>query len=61
VILVEHGSAAEGYGESPATFFDLCVELELRVFNFDGQDPYTRDGFIAAVGPEGYFNFLLRP
>ncbi|MDQ8046740.1 MAG: FkbM family methyltransferase [Solirubrobacteraceae bacterium] len=61
VILVEHGSAAEGYGESPATFFDLCAELELRIFDFDGRDPYTRQGFIDAVGPEGYFNFLLRP
>ncbi len=61
IILVEHGSAAEGYGESPATFYDLCTELGLRVFNFDGDDPYTRAGFIAAVGPEGYFNFILRP
>lgn len=61
VVLVEHGTAAAGYGESPATFFDLCVELGLRVFNFDGDDPYDRDGFVAAVGPEGFFNFLLRP
>ncbi|MEH3053495.1 MAG: FkbM family methyltransferase [Patulibacter minatonensis] len=61
VIVVEHGSAAEGYGESPATFFDLCTELDLRIFNFDGDAPYTRDAFIAAVGPEGHFNFLLRP
>lgn len=60
VILVEHGSAALGYGESPATFFDLCTELGLRIFNFDGHDPYTREGFIAAVGPDHYFNFLLR-
>lgn len=61
VVIVEHGSAAEGYGESPATFFDLATELGLRVFNFDGHDPYDRQGFIDAVGPDGYFNFLLRP
>ncbi|MBO9533190.1 MAG: FkbM family methyltransferase [Solirubrobacteraceae bacterium] len=61
VIVVEHGSAAEGYGESPGTFFDLAESLRLRIFNFDGDPAYSRQQFIDAVGPEGYFNFLLRP
>ena len=61
VIVVEHGSAAEGYGETPGTFFDLIEELGLRVFNFDGEASYTRGAFINAVGPNHYFNFLLRP
>lgn len=61
VIAVEHGTAAEGYGESPATFFDLATDLGLRIFNFDGEAHYTRGAFIDAVSPNGYFNFLLRP
>lgn len=61
VILIEHGSAAAGYGESPATFFDCVTDLGLRVFNFDGDAPYQRGAFINAVGPNHYFNFLLRP
>lgn len=61
VIVIEHGSAAEGYGESPATFFDLVTELGLRIFNFDGDPAYTRGQFVAAVRPDGWFNFLLRP
>lgn len=61
VILVEHGTAAEGYGESPDTLFDLTEDLGLRIFDFDGYGPYSRAGFNAAVSPEGYFNFLLRP
>ncbi|MBJ7470895.1 MAG: FkbM family methyltransferase [Solirubrobacteraceae bacterium] len=61
LILIEHGSAASGYGESPATFFDCVTELGLRVFNFDGDAPYQRGAFINAVGPNHYFNFLLRP
>jgi FkbM family methyltransferase len=61
VIVVEHGTAADGYGESPATFFDLATELNLRIFNFDGEPAYSRGAFINAVRPDGYFNFLLRP
>jgi len=61
VILVEHGTAAEGYGESPATFFDLAEELQLRIFDFDGNGPYDREHFVKSVRPDGYFNFLLRP
>lgn len=60
-ILVEHGSAAVGYGESPATFYDCVTDLGLRIFNFDGEPPYQRGAFINAVGPNRYFNFLLRP
>ncbi len=61
VIVVEHGTAAEGYGESPASFFDLATELGLRIFNFDGEPAYTRGAFIEGVRPDGHFNFLLRP
>lgn len=61
VILVEHGTAAVGYGESPETFFDCVTDLGLRVFNFDGEPPYQRGAFVNAVGPNRYFNFLLRP
>lgn len=61
VIAVEHGTAAVGYGESAATFYDLVTDLDLRIFNFDGDAAYDRGRFIDAVGPDGYFNFLLRP
>jgi FkbM family methyltransferase len=61
VILVEHGSAAEGYGESPASFYSLAEELQLRIFDFDGHGPYDRPTFVGAVRPDGFFNFLLRP
>lgn len=61
MILVEHGTAALGYGESPASFYDTAHDLGLRVFNFDGDAPYQRGAFINAVGPNRYFNFLLRP
>lgn len=59
-LMVEHGNAQTGYGETSSTFFDLATELGLRIFDFDGHGPYDRSGFIRAVGPFGYFNFLLR-
>lgn len=60
-LMVEHGSAAAGYGETSSTFYDLATELEMRIYDFDGGGPYERGEFIKAVGPFGYFNFLLRP
>jgi FkbM family methyltransferase len=60
-LMVEHGSAAAGYGETSSTFFDFAHDFGMRIFDFDGNGPYTRVGFIKAVGPFGYFNFLLRP
>ncbi|MEN0015273.1 MAG: FkbM family methyltransferase [Solirubrobacteraceae bacterium] len=60
-LMVEHGSAAAGYGETSSTFWDLSHELGMRIYDFDGNGPYDRPGFMKAVGPFGYFNFLLRP
>jgi FkbM family methyltransferase len=60
-LLVEHGSAASGYGESSSTFHDLAEDLGLRIFDFDGHGPYERDAFVRATRQLGYFNFLLWP
>lgn len=60
-LMVEHGCAAAGYGDTSSTFFDLATDLGMRIFDFDGHGPYDRPGFIKTCGPFGYFNFLLRP
>ncbi|MDO9356133.1 MAG: FkbM family methyltransferase, partial [Solirubrobacteraceae bacterium] len=34
-LMVEHGSAAAGYGETSSTFYDLACDLDLRIYDFD--------------------------
>jgi FkbM family methyltransferase len=61
VLMIEHGSCATSYGDTSSGFFDLATDLGLRVYDFDGNGPYDREGFLRSVGPFGSFNFLLRP
>ncbi len=58
--LIEHGTAAQEYGESLVSFYDLAEELGLRIFDLDGHALLTRAAFLAAAD-DGYFNWLLRP
>lgn len=60
-ILVEHGLAARDFDESLESFFALTQELQLRIFDLDGNPRLTLEDFQEAGRPGGYFNFLLRP
>lgn len=61
VLMIEHGTAAASYGDTSSLFYDLVTDLGLRIYDFKSNGPYDREGFLRAVGPFGYFNFLLRP
>jgi FkbM family methyltransferase len=58
-LVFEHGSAAREYGTTSVAIFDLLTEgAGLRVFDLDGNGPYSRDGFAAACEQGTHWNFL---
>lgn len=60
-VLFEHGSsAADLYGSKPGEVYDLLEGAGLRIFDLDGDGPYTREHF-EAVFVEPIWNFLAAP
>jgi FkbM family methyltransferase len=60
-VIFEHGiGGADLYGSQPGELFDLLDGAGLRVFDLEGEGPYTRDGF-EAVFAEPIWNFLAAP
>jgi FkbM family methyltransferase len=62
VVIFEHGiGAAERYGYGPQDVYDLlCREVGMRIFDLDGEGPYSCERFIE-VFPEPIWNFLAIP
>ncbi|MGH2866442.1 MAG: FkbM family methyltransferase [Solirubrobacteraceae bacterium] len=58
-IVFEHGiGAADCYDTGPADIYDLLVEdLDFRIFDLDGEGPYTRQRF-EDIFAEPLWNFL---
>ena len=57
-VIFEHGiGGADLYGSKPGEVFDLLSDAGLRIFDLEGDGPYTRDGF-EAVFTEPIWNFL---
>jgi FkbM family methyltransferase len=61
-IMFEHGmGAAEYFDTSPEEVWDiLCEDCGLRIFDFDGDGPYTRDQFVDAMALRTRWNWLGR-
>lgn len=60
-VIFEHGiGGADLYGSKPGEVFDLLSSAGLRIFDLEGDGPYTRDGF-EAVFAEPIWNFLAAP
>lgn len=59
-VLLEHGLAAASYGTRAEDVFDILAGAGLRLFDLDGEGPFTRDGFAAAAGAQ-LWNFLGVP
>jgi FkbM family methyltransferase len=60
-VIFEHGiGGADLYGSKPSELFDLLTDCGLRIFDLEGEGPYTRDGF-EAVFAEPVWNFLAAP
>lgn len=60
-VIFEHGiGGADLYGSKPGEVFDLLADCRLRIFDLEGEGPYTRDRF-EAVFPEPIWNFLAAP
>jgi FkbM family methyltransferase len=60
-ILFEHGlGGADLYGAKPSQVFDLLEDAGLRVFDLDGDGPYSRDRFQATF-TKPIWNFLAAP
>jgi FkbM family methyltransferase len=58
-LVFEHGAAAAAYGTSSATIFDLvCDEARLRIFDLDGNGPYSREAFSETCQRGDYWNFV---
>jgi FkbM family methyltransferase len=62
LVIFEHGiGASERYGSGPNELHDLLVgELGMRIFDLDGEGPYTRQRF-EQVFPEPIWNFVAVP
>jgi FkbM family methyltransferase len=60
-VLFEHGiGGADLYGSKPGEVHDLLADAGLRIFDLEGDGPYTRDRF-EAVFSEPIWNFLAAP
>jgi FkbM family methyltransferase len=60
-VIFEHGiGGADLYGSKPGELFDLLTDCRLRIFDLEGDGPYTRHRF-EAVFAEPIWNFLAAP
>ena len=61
-VIFEHGiGASERYGYGPQDVHDLlCQELDMRIFDLDGQGPYSRQRFIDTFAAP-IWNFVAVP
>jgi FkbM family methyltransferase len=60
IVIFEHGrSAAAAYGTSAADVYQLLVnEAELRIFDLDGQGPYSLAEFTNATADDMRWNYV---
>jgi hypothetical protein len=61
-LLFEHGmGAAEYFGTTPDEVWDLlCGDCGLRIFDLDGDGPYSREQFVDAMSLRARWNWLAR-
>lgn len=60
-VLFEHGlGGADLYGSSSGDLFDLLTAAGLRIFDLEGDGPYSRDGF-EAMFAQPLWNYLATP
>ncbi len=60
-VLFEHGiGGADLYGSRSSELFDLLDDCGLRIFDLDGEGPYSRERFDAAFS-EPIWNYLAVP
>ncbi len=60
-VVFEHGAGgADLYGTKPTQIFDLLAGVGLRIFDLDGNGPYSRDRFEETF-TEPIWNFLAAP
>lgn len=60
VVVFEHGKGgADHYGTAPADVYSLlCDEARLRIFDLDGNGPYSLSAFEATFERNDYWNFV---
>ncbi|MBA2568146.1 MAG: FkbM family methyltransferase [Actinobacteria bacterium] len=57
-VVFEHGIAARSYGTKSTTVFDLFADAGLRIFDLEGDGPYSRGQFAEACERGRYWNFV---
>lgn len=59
VVAIEHGTpAAAAFGTTPDVIHELLAAPGLRVFDMDGDGPFSRDEFVEVVRVGDQFNFI---
>lgn len=62
IVVFEHGrGAADCYGSDPVHVFSLLHEAGLRIFNLDGDGPYSVAQFQDIFNSNAYWNFVAHP
>jgi FkbM family methyltransferase len=63
LVILEHGlGSADHYGTAPEDVHDVLVaELGYRIFDLQGNGPYSRDHFMETFHTSARVNFLARP
>ncbi len=61
VMAIEHGlGSADSFGAKPQELHGLLTELGYRVFDLDGDGPYSVDAFVQTFATARRVNFLAR-
>jgi hypothetical protein len=62
IVVFEHGiGAADYYGTRPEQVHELLVERAgLRLFDLDGNGPFSRDEFVETFSRAEIWNYLAR-
>jgi FkbM family methyltransferase len=60
LVVLEHGAHAERFGTTPEEVHDLLVGPGLRVFDIDGDGPYSKRAFAERVRRGDLWTFVAR-
>jgi FkbM family methyltransferase len=57
-LILEHGRPARAFGTRPETIHELLVDAGLRIFDLDGNGPYSRNQLVESWEADRRWNYV---